>query len=721
MISRAKAANKTSRAATYRSDTRAFKPRARLLLLLGDQLIRDPMIAVFELVKNAYDAYSPDVNVIMTSIDNPDVAEIVVEDRGSGMSYDTVTGVWLEPGTDFRVQQRRAQKGTLTRRLPLGEKGVGRFAAHKLGNHIRLITRKRNAPEVVVEIDWEKDFKGKKYLQDVPITVQERLPRHFKGNKHGTRIEITKLRSVWSRAMLRSLARAVNSICSPFEKKGDFKTKLVAKDQKEWLKGILDVKKVLKYSLFQAHCELRGKELSYTYFFTPYPGMERIEPRKSPHAGIAITAKSLETRKLETLDLDAHHIGPVDLDLYIFDREPQMLALSHTSDIKGLKDFLDESGGVRVYRDGIRVYDYGEPDDDWLWLDARRVNIPTARISNNLILGAVSLDLKSSVDLEAERGLIEKTNREGFVDNIDFRVFRSAIQFTLTQIQEERNQDKLRLRKLYNQARRTEPVLTDLSELRALAQRKKLIDEMGPYLDRIERDFLVIRDRFLTSASAGLNLSIVIHEVEKGIASLKAEVQKNKASPRVKTLALHLAELVEGFSALIRGSGISRVRASSMISQALFNTQLRLKIHGIQKTVDFKHSDFEVKGSRRLIISTLMNLIDNSIWWLDSKWGEAPNKKRLYIGTSKELSGGPAIIVADNGPGFIDPPEYLVEPFISRKPDGMGLGLHLADQVMKAQGGNLVFPDPEDVSLPEGLTGAVVALVFHSQRQMNKS
>ena len=107
-----------------------------------------------------------------------------------------------------------------------------------------------------------------------------------------------------------------------------------------------------------------------------------------------------------------------------------------------------------------------------------------------------------------------------------------------------------------------------------------------------------------------------------------------------------------------------------------------------------------------------MNLIDNSIWWLANKWGKLENRKRIYIGISKEFKGGPAIVVADNGPGFMDPPEYLIEPFLSRKPDGMGLGLHLADQVMKVQGGKLVFPEPGDLSLPKGFDGAVVALVF---------
>jgi C4-dicarboxylate-specific signal transduction histidine kinase len=112
---------------------------------------------------------------------------------------------------------------------------------------------------------------------------------------------------------------------------------------------------------------------------------------------------------------------------------------------------------------------------------------------------------------------------------------------------------------------------------------------------------------------------------------------------------------------------------------------------------------------RRLIIATLMNLIDNSIWWLDNKGAK---DKRIYVGTSAEDLGAPAILVADNGPGFQDPPEFVVQPFFSRKPDGMGLGLHIANEVMKAHGGKLVFPEAGDVKLPPGFDGAIVALVF---------
>ena len=91
-----------------------------------------------------------------------------------------------------------------------------------------------------------------------------------------------------------------------------------------------------------------------------------------------------------------------------------------------------------------------------------------------------------------------------------------------------------------------------------------------------------------------------------------------------------------------------------------------------------------------------MNLVDNSIWWLDVG---SPPRKRLWIGPTDELDG-PAIVIANNGPGFIDPPEVLTQPFMSRRTDGMGLGLHLASEVMKAQGGTLAFPEHDDITLP---------------------
>lgn len=687
---------------TPRSASAPFRPRARLLLLLGDELIRDPGIAVFELVKNAYDADSPGVQVLMNHLEDPQTASIVVEDSGTGMGFDTLIENWLEPGTDFRSRQRT--QGLRTGRygrLPLGEKGVGRFAAHKLGKVILLETRRDGALEVVVNINWAA-FERNKYLSDVPVQIEERSPRTFPGDRTGTRITISNLRHNWTRGMARNVYRAVTSISSPFDGIGDFVAEIHFPNNHVWLDGLMKINQVFEYSLFRARCILDGDALTYDYTFKPFPGMDRVRERTfsvGPEKAIRIkTPRGI-------IDLSKHNIGPLRVDLHIFDRDPQVLALGVT-DKKGLQEFLNMSGGVRVYRNGIRVYDYGEPGNDWLNLGGRRVNIPSRRVSNNLVVGAVSLDLAASGDL------IEKTNREGFVENEAFNDFRDAVAFAVDQVATERNIDKKRIRDTYAGKEAREPVLDSLAELRGLIHKKGLAREFGAVVSRIEGDYRVIRDRFLTSASAGLSLTVVIHEVEKLVAELRLAVEAEGATLRVRQLASHLSDLVEGFAALARRSGVSLERASGLVAMALFNTEYRLQVHSVLVTSDLQVADFHVRCSRRLVISTIMNLLDNAIWWLDAKWGDEKGKKRIHIATSRDLTGGPAIVVADNGPGFLDPPEYLVQPFISRKPDGMGLGLHIADQVMRTQGGRIEFPQQGDLALPAGIDGAVVALVF---------
>jgi signal transduction histidine kinase len=719
---------------TFKTDKLAFKPRARLLLLLGDQLIRDPGVAVFELVKNAYDADAPRVTVTMTDVDDRGLGRIVVEDSGSGMDFHTVTRVWLEPGTDFRAGQKEQSRHTpIYGRLPLGEKGVGRFAAHKLGNRVKMITRKKGYPEVVVDIDW-RHFESAGYLSDVPVTVREREPQWFTEKRTGTRLEVTALRATWTRSMIRDLHRSVNSICSPFgarssefdeelavspEVTGDFTADLLVPEKEEWLEGLLTVDKVLDYSLFRARCLISDATLQFDYHFVPFPAMKRVKPRRLEM--VSSDAMNITFDDDEPARLLNKYVGPFHLDLYIFDRDPAVLSLG-VADKPGLRRFLNESGGIKVYRDGIRVYDYGEPGNDWLNLDKSRVNIPSARISNNLVIGGVFLSLETSSGLklkdeseegpEASLGLIEKTNREGFVENATFRAFRKAVIFATTQVVAERNKDKERIRAGYTSSKFREPVLADLAEVRERIETAGLGKDVLAYVDRIERDYKVIRDRFLTSASAGLSLMVVIHEVEKGIAELLRAVQRERTSTKIVDLAQHIAKLVEGLGAIARGSGTSRQRASKLIEIATFNTELRLEAHGIELYTDTA-ADFEATCSKRLVVSTLMNLIDNSIWWIDNRWGrdKQGKKKKLFIGITKDLAL-PAIVVADNGAGFTDPPEYLTQPFFTRKPDGMGLGLHLAEQVMTLQGGRLDFPDTGDLELPKGFDGAVVALLF---------
>src|SRR2546428_14190350 len=107
-----------------RSGSIASRPRARLLKLIGSELISDDVVALTELVKTAHDADASAVTITFEGVTQPG-GTITVQDDGCGMDLDTVLGVWMEPGASTKLDSGH-QVTSRGRRL-LGEKGVGRF------------------------------------------------------------------------------------------------------------------------------------------------------------------------------------------------------------------------------------------------------------------------------------------------------------------------------------------------------------------------------------------------------------------------------------------------------------------------------------------------------------------------------------------------------------------------------------------------------------------
>jgi hypothetical protein len=115
-------------------------------------------VGLLELVKNAYDADANDVTVELLGLNTIETTEIIITDNGEGMDKDTVLGRWLKPATGHKEEAKKAGVRTPKfKRLPLGEKGARRFAMHRLGRQLELITRKEGQPEVVLQINWD-DF-----------------------------------------------------------------------------------------------------------------------------------------------------------------------------------------------------------------------------------------------------------------------------------------------------------------------------------------------------------------------------------------------------------------------------------------------------------------------------------------------------------------------------------------------------------------------------------
>lgn len=700
--------------------TAVFKTRARILNQLGEQLIKSEGIALLELIKNAYDADATFCHVTMENLSEKETAKILIFDDGCGMDVELIKKTWLELGTNYK---ENLAAGELTKRTPkfhrirLGEKGIGRFGVHRLGNKIDVFSKTaKSEMEAHLAIDWRK-VNEVEMIEEIPVSLTEGVPVYFKGVKTGTYIIISDLKGIWSRGAVREVARTIAALNSPFEDKGDFVVdlKLIGSaEERSWLKGVISFEDVRERSLYHFDVTMIGNRItSFKYDFSPWKVLNRLIPRHvewSETSNLARMVEDSADRKITDIDISC--IGAVKFRGVIFDLDPTILKLG-VQDRRGFKDYLRDNGGIRIYRDNMRVLNYGERGDDWLNLNFRRVNRPGERVSLNVIIAAVSLSRESSGDL------IEKANREGFVQNDAFEKLQAAVLYALECVERERNIDKITIREAYAQKAEKMPIRASMAELKAdvikYVKNPLVQKRMQHCIYRVERDYEEFADAFMRSAGAGLNLIMVIHQMEKIVKNIRAMLPKRGENDEALVRQVEsLSGLIRGYSILVRESERRPRNLTRIVAQSLANDEFRFEAHGIQIDEAYKSREECIAVcTEGHAINALLNLFDNSIWWLGYSKTKHP-KIRVDIIETSQYPDSMTLVVSDNGPGFShEPIADLVKPFITFKPNGMGIGLHLTNEIMKSLGGKLEFPISSDVEVPEEYAnGATIALVF---------
>jgi len=708
--------------------SQAFKPRARLLQLLGDQLIGSSKLAVFELVKNAYDADASNVIVTLGELGttNP---WIRVQDDGQGMSLDTIRDVWLVPGDDHREKDRNLdRRSPRFHRLPLGEKGVGRFAVHKLGGKVKMTTRAAGCRECFVSIDWS-DLMSNRFLEDAAVTVIEREAKTFKGDATGTLIRVDDLsQKDWSRAEVRDLYRQITSISSPFSSKADdFSIEFSVPGFQKWISELPDASTLLDRAPWKFKFEFDGNAMNYTYEFRGVPGIQvdarkltesqplQIVADREPDDLDAVTAPKRKRSVSVLADKSTiEGTGPIKGMLYVYDRDREVMARYAQSRL--IERFLDQNGGVRIYRDDIRIYNYGEPGDDWLSLDLRRVNSPSRNLSRNIVIGLVELDLEKS------SGLREKTSREGFVESVPYRRLRQVVLGAISVFETERRQDKEKIRLVTGKAPSADrEVAGPIADVRRIARSQGFLSQVDPSLKRVEEEFRQLREDFLRAGISQVGLAVVFHEVERGIGALATALASGVAMTDLKMQVGQLQAVLETSTQLLRKGDKKSYSLKQLAKRTRDVTLVRFRVHNVQlvcPALEEQAEDATAVFAFGLALGAATNIIDNAIHWLKvGKPDNAPKgTRRIFMNVVPDHGGKPALVIADNGPGFRDPPEQLVEPFFSRRPDGMGLGLYYANLAMNLNDGELLFPSAADFDVPEEFTGAVLALVFKGEK-----
>ena len=634
------------------------------------------------------------------------------------MNRQIVETAWLVIGTDNK-------KGTEKRfgRYPLGEKGIGRLGVHKLGKEINMYSKADTSPEVHVHIDWDKLALAKS-LDDFKVDISEyNDSQYYKNGQTGTYIIVNRLKSTWDKRQIREVYRNIMSLNSPFANTSDtFNVEI--KSNSNIFEGLPRFEDIISNGgMYFGKCRMTQNFIeSFKYEFRPWTSLDKIDNGRVVTESELIEEDLLlkgfheveGKKRLQQYDinLDKYKIGDIEFDLIIFETDAVIFNYLNTEKTS-LKTYLSENGGVRVYRDNVRVYDYGESDNDWLGIDLKRVHRVGGNVSNNIILGSVRLKREQST------GLKEKTNREGFIEDESYHAFVDAINYVLSLFVRLRNEDKEKLTSLYKTHKAVEPVLSDLHDVIELVKQKVPTEadkqEILKYLMRINDQYSEVKDVLIKSANAGLNLSVVIHEMEKQVAALIGSVKTNDTE-RVIDITKRLEKIIRGYSSMIRKTSYGQRDLSSIVKMAVENYEFRFSDHEIDVYSNYKDNKLSAWLAEAESVSVVTNLLDNSIYWLSYA---RQKERRISIFITDQIQGYNSIIVSDNGPGFNISPDVAIKPFITGKPNniGMGLGLHIVNEMMHEMKGKLLFLDEHEIDLPgyakdNKINKAIIALCF---------
>lgn len=210
-------------------DSLHFDVSTGLKRVLGRELITDDEVAIFELVKNSFDAGADNVQLYFGD------GMIVIADNGSGMSYEDLTDKWLFVAYSSKRTDRSAddfRNVAAERRHYAGSKGIGRFSSDRLGEEVVLQSRPRGRAKTVyrLTVDWELFEKdAKEHFEKVPVRYAEQdaflLPRELRKFEstleHGTAVTIQRLRRPWPRQRILNLKASLAKLINPFGEETD--------------------------------------------------------------------------------------------------------------------------------------------------------------------------------------------------------------------------------------------------------------------------------------------------------------------------------------------------------------------------------------------------------------------------------------------------------------------------------------------------------------------
>lgn len=730
-----------------------FKADAHLIKVLGEQLIASEKVGFLELIKNAYDANATKCTITIEKapslpetspykFDEFEGPVIVFEDNGIGMDRYTFEHGWLRPASPLKTnikerlkeERKRAiesgNQGTYDSlvevlkkehngRIPLGEKGVGRFATHRLGKKLNIQTKTAALDyELNIDIDWDKFDRLSSdsfvNLDSIGVRLKRQKPsRDYGETNSGTRFIIYGGREGYelTENIIRDIHETVLSLKSPQKAPNSFDVQLEC-PQVELDEEALHVKIKPNFT-FDFLVDETGIACIEGMFIPPKSIPMPQEPIKQEAYDLKKGAVDYWRTDNGEDPLRAPECGPFLLHIDIWYRAKPWV---DGVEVKEISKYLDRFGGISIFRDGLNVFpaEWGATTD-WLGLKARHIK-RGKRLSYYNMIGNLEVEQTKNF------GLTDKTDREGMLQNVAFKDLSelacSAVLFAENYFMAKREAyeklmgDIIRDPKiLRNATGLAASVMKNISEsdyeieddpLNILAgvgvhgHKKEGLVNLEKSLKNLQKSIEIIKevqDSLTEHAGFGLSVAFSIHEIAKITGNFYNGISKLLKSQQVDRVKL---EEIMGSAGSLRTElrRLGPLRAVRSEYSMCFN---------VSKTIDFTYAvfknkleklgidfmvnqneDFHIYGRYGTLNQILSNLIVNSIYWMNTI--KIKNKKIKIQLNKKERT----IIVADNGPGIDDSiRKYLFEPGYSLRVPPSGLGLYVCKYYMTAMNGDI--------------------------------
>lgn len=675
-----------------------FKVSSGLKDIIGKDLITNEYVAIFELVKNCFDANASNVLIDINSYKN----RILIQDDGEGMSYDDLVNKWL-------FVAYSSKRDAENNKMYAGSKGIGRFSCDRLGQDLNLYSKK-NGKSHLLKIHWgnfEKDTTVR--FEELDITYEEISDEdNLVKSDSGVALEILNLREIWTQKRVDNISQALERLINPFEKNDQFEIyvrftsdlNILVKEEKIE-NSILDI---LDSKTTYIDCSIKGQHI---------------------YIKLVDSEKVIYELKL----VNSTFLNEIDFKIYYLSSKAKQ------NFSRRMKIPAKNYGSIFLYKNNFRIFPFGEPDFDSFGLNLRKSQGYNRYLGHRELLGWINIT-------DSENHFKEVTSRDrGFIENeytINFEEiyislvhrplesYVNLVRFGEVDIEDVIADESISLeKKLISRFKKYEIIEKNVYELPVIAQAfEERVDVLTD--PKVEKKVKNEVEKNIKLAMRETKKEVQEHKtkrekVEAESEALKKEIQiKNRIIENIQpdrqiTLSHELGKISKDIKATLSMMN-RKIDTKDKLKFSTFFMSLRRisdKLNSIKKTILKVNLDSQNEREKIEIKSFIKSYFDNAI-----------NDERVQINIRfdnkniiREINifdfgividniflnaielqatkidifskGNEITIITDTGPITVEPCERIFDVGVTSKKNGTGIGMFLVKQIIEEFGWNI--------------------------------